>query len=90
MGKGKKIFKKIAASPLLSIGMEMLPFGLGSLAGNLLNKVNDTEEGEVDVKSLVPIIIKMLIYLGLGLLIAKGYLSEGEVNVIKETIEGIQ
>jgi len=88
-GKGKKLFKKIAASPLTAYAVEWIPFGIGSLASNLLNEVNGTKKGEIDKKSLGPILIQIVIYLVLGILLAKGVLSEGEVNVIKETIEGI-
>jgi hypothetical protein len=67
----------------------LIPFGVGSMLSNVLNKVNDSNPGQVETNALKIDLIKIAIYLVLGVLVAKGVFSQEDIEVIKNTIEGV-
>ncbi len=62
-----------------------IPFGIGSLASDILNK-NDREEGTLSREQLIHNIIKMAIYAVLVYFFLKGDITLEEVEEAKDMI----
>jgi hypothetical protein len=67
MKKNKKKFKDTKAfkalnSPVVKGLLKSIPFGVGSIAGNVLDETATSPAGEVDKKNIGPQLIKLVIY----------------------------
>ncbi len=82
-GKFKNKLLIVLGHPIAAGIVKSIPFGLGSLAANLLDSVNGTKAGEVDKKTLAPIILKMVFYALIALAVAKGWLSAEEAEAVR-------
>ena len=78
-----KVLTSTAGKSLIGL----LPFGIGSMASNVLNKVNDSNPGETDSNAFKIDLIKILIYVILGVLTAKGVLNTEDSSIIKDAIQ---
>jgi len=75
---------KFLSKPLISGLLKSIPFGIGSVAGNVLSEHKGV--GNVDQKELAPQLLKILIYVVLLYLIFNGKLSFEEASQYKEFI----
>ena len=80
-GFGKFLTGKAASGIIKSI-----PFGVGSIAGNILDEVNGSQSGEVDKKSIFPQIIKLCFYAILAYLLSTGNITVDGFTAIVERI----
>lgn len=85
-GKFKTKVLGFLGNPLVAGAVKMIPGGIGSLAANWLDNLNGTKAGEIDRRTIAPIVIKILIYAALGVAAAKGWLTLEDVEVIKDQI----
>ncbi len=88
---GKKKFKetkfgKIITGKIVAGAVKLIPFGIGSLAGNILDE-NGTESGEIDKKTIYPQLIKLAFYATIGLLIAFGKISPEYGEIVKDFLD---
>lgn len=63
-----------------------IPFGIGSLAGNLIDEVNGSKPGQVDMKGIYPILLKIAIYIGLVLMVKYGLIDASDAEQIKQAL----
>lgn len=85
-GKLKSKVLVLLGKPIVSGLVKSIPFGIGSLAANLLDNLNGTKAGQIDKRTISPIIIKIVIYAAIGLAISKGWLSIEHAEIIKGQI----
>lgn len=88
----KKPFKntgigKVLTSPLVKGLIKAVPFGVGDIAGNVLDEVKGSDEaGKVHWPSVTPQIIKLLIYAALALAVLKGWVTFEEAENAKDLV----
>ena len=80
---GKILTSKVAKGILKSV-----PFGIGSLAGNIIDEVNGSKSGEIDKKSIYPQLIKLALYAALAYLIVSGKITPEQADTAKSIIGG--
>ena len=79
---GKILTSKIAAGVVKSI-----PFGVGSLASNILDEVNGSKVGQVDKVSILPQLLKLGFYIALAVAVALGKLTVDQADTAKSVVE---
>ena len=82
MGKSKLI--KFLTKPLIAGVIKSIPFGIGSLAANVLGEVGGA--GNVDKKELMPQLVKIGIYVVLLYLVFSGKLDMSQAENYKDFI----
>ena len=85
MGKKKFIetrMGKLLTGKLVSGVLKTIPFGIGSLAGNILDEVNGSESGSFDPKTLKPQLIKLALYALFAFAVTRGWLTADEASTI--------
>ncbi len=80
-------FGKLLTGKVVGGLIKSIPFGVGSLAGNILDEVNGSQPGEVDKKSIYPQLIKLGIYAVLAYLVVSGKLSQEDAELFKSVAE---
>ncbi len=85
--KDRKI-GKILTSPIAKGVIKMIPFGVGSLAANILDEVDGSEAGQVDTRTITPQLIKLVIYGVLAYLVVSGKMTNEDSEVFKEVFAG--
>jgi len=83
--KDRKIFKFLT-KPVVKTLIGLIPFGIGSMASNFLNKVNGSEPGEADGETFYVDAIKLAMYAVLAVLVLRGSISIEDVEVVKGII----
>ena len=88
--KFKKPFRdtkagKILLSPIVKSGLSLIPFGLGSVASNILDR-NGSPVGMVDTKTMPIKIMKMVIYAVLIYLVLSGKIDFDQAEQAKELL----
>lgn len=78
---------KFLTSPVFKGLITKIPFGVGSLAGDILNK-NDKEEGTLSREKLVHNLVKLCIYGALAYFFLKGSITLEEAEDAKDLING--
>lgn len=78
-------FFKVLTSPVVKGILTKVPFGIGSMAGDLLNK-NETSEGSMTKEKLLHSIIKMSIYAVLIYLAFSGKIDFDQAEQAKDFI----
>ena len=81
----KKPFKETLAFKIAQKVAPIIPFGIGSVAENILND-NSTPPGEVDHEELAPQLIKIGVYIVLAYLFISGKISFEDAEQAKEFI----
>ena len=76
---------KILTNPLIKSGLSLIPFGLGSLASNVLDR-NGSPVGKVDAKTMPIKIMKVVIYAVLLYLVFSGKIDFEQAGQAKEFI----
>ena len=79
----KKIIKFLT-KPLIAGVIKSIPFGIGSLAANVLGEVGGA--GNVDKKELMPQLVKIGIYVVLLYLVFSGKLNMEDAESYKDFI----
>ena len=79
----KKIIKFLT-KPLIAGVIKSIPFGIGSLAANVLGEVGGA--GNVDKKELMPQLVKIGIYVVLLYLVFSGKLDMSQAENYKDFI----
>ena len=82
-----RVIGKILTGKVVSGLVKSIPFGVGSLAGNILDEVNGSEPGQVDQKTITPQLIKLCIYAVLAYLVVSGKLSQEDAELFKSVAE---
>lgn len=72
--------------PVVAGAVKTIPFGIGSLAANILDNLNGSKPGEVDGRTILPIIAKLAFYAIIVLAIAKGWITAEDAEIIKGQI----
>jgi len=81
-----KKFKETLVFKILQKVAPAIPFGIGSVAENILND-NSTPAGEIDNNELPAQLIKIGIYVVLVYLVLSGKLSWDDAEIAKEFIQ---
>jgi len=81
-----KKFKETLAFKILQKVAPAIPFGIGSIAENILND-NSTPAGEIDNNELGPQLIKIGIYIVLVYLVLSGKLTWIDAEQAKDFIQ---
>lgn len=71
---------KIITSPLIKGLIKSIPFGVGSLAGNVLDEVEGSPSGAADWKTITPQLIKLGLYAVLVYLILNGTITADDAK----------
>lgn len=79
---------KFLTSPLVKGVIKSVPFGVGSLAANVLDEVKGGNDvaGAVNWQTVTPQIIKLAFYIGVAIAFAKGMLTFDEAEQVKDLI----
>ena len=85
--KFKKPFRdtkagKILLSPIVKSGLSLIPFGLGSVASNILDR-NGSPVGMVDTKTMPIKVMKMVIYAVILYLLLSGKIDLSQAEEAK-------
>lgn len=86
-GQFKEKLLRFLGHPVVSVAVKTIPLGIGSLLSNILDNVNGSKSGEIDKRTIAPILLKIAIYAALGLAITQGWLSVEDAEVIKDQIQ---
>ena len=81
----KKPFRNTKVFKILQNVLPAIPFGIGSVAENIIRD-NSTPAGEVDEKELLPQIIKILFYIVVGILFLTGKITFEDAEAVKEIV----
>ena len=76
---------RILTNPLVKGALNMIPFGIGSTIGSILDK-NGTDEGQVDPQNLVQNLMKVAVYAVLIYLVFSGRIDMDQAETAKEFI----
>ncbi len=91
----KKPFKKtkigkLLTSPTVKAGIKLIPFGIGSAAGHLLDEKLGQKEGEVvskagsfDEDNTLQDVIKLGFYIALAVMVLLGWIKQDEAESAK-------
>ncbi len=79
-------FGKLITSPVAKLLIKSLPFGIGSMAGNILDKTENSEPGQVNKEDAIPQIVKLAIYGILIYMAIKGGISWEDAEQAKNLI----
>jgi len=87
----KKPFKETKVGKILSGGfvkgvLKSIPFGVGELAGNVLDEVNGSEPGELDKKSIIPQLVKLAFYIGLAYAVLNNKITIDDAEQAKDLL----
>jgi hypothetical protein len=83
----KKIIGKILKSGIAKGIIKSIPFGVGSLAANILDEVNGSKPGQVDKVSILPQLLKLGFYIALAVAVALGKLTVDQADTAKSVVE---
>ena len=88
--KFKKPFRdtkagKILLNPIVKSGLSLIPFGLGSVASNILDR-NGSPVGMVDTKTMPIKVMKMVIYAVLIYLVLAGKIDFDQAEQAKSLL----
>ena len=78
--------KKFSGSALFRGVVGSLPFGIGSLASNVLAETDKSKQGTISTEELTPQLIKLGFYIVLVLMALRGWISFEDVEQAKEVI----
>lgn len=76
-------FGKILSSPIIKGAVSLLPFGVGSIASNILDE-NATGSGTIDPKTMPVKIMKLVIYAVLVYLFLSNKISVEDAEKAKD------
>ena len=85
--KLKEKLKRFSNSALFRGVVSSLPFGIGSLASNVLAETDKSKQGTISTQELAPQLIKLGFYILLVLMALRGWISFEDVEQAKEVIE---
>lgn len=77
---------KFLTSPFAMGLIKTIPFGVGSLAGNVLDETKTSEAGSPDLKTIIPQVIKLIIYAVLAYFALTGAITFDEVDAAQDVI----
>ena len=86
MGKLKDKLKQIGGSAIVRGALRSLPFGIGSMAGGILDETAKSKAGSISKDELIPQLVKLGFYIVLAYLVLKGTITMEDAETAKEIL----